>query len=102
MLHGRPASGRRSSRSIRIPGPCSGVRSSCLGRSSGGSGSWKGPGGGECFGSASARRLELLEAAEVEDVLVLRFDEQLAALSADEFAERILRGIGAETVAAGE
>jgi riboflavin kinase/FMN adenylyltransferase len=48
------------------------------------------------------RRLELLEAAEVDDVLVLRFDEQLAALPADHFAERILRGIGAETVAAGE
>jgi riboflavin kinase/FMN adenylyltransferase len=48
------------------------------------------------------RRLELLEAAEVEDVLVLRFDEQLASLSAGEFAERILRGVGAETVAAGE
>jgi riboflavin kinase/FMN adenylyltransferase len=48
------------------------------------------------------RRLELLEAAGVEDVLVLRFDERLAALSADEFAERILRRIGAETVAAGE
>jgi len=48
------------------------------------------------------RRLELLEAAGVEDVLVLRFDERLAGLSADEFAERILRGIGAETVAAGE
>jgi riboflavin kinase/FMN adenylyltransferase len=48
------------------------------------------------------RRLQLLEAAGVEDVLVLRFDERLAALSADEFAERILRGIGAETVAAGE
>jgi riboflavin kinase / FMN adenylyltransferase len=48
------------------------------------------------------RRLELLEAAGVEDVLVLRFDEQLAALSADDFAGRILRGIGAETVAAGE
>jgi riboflavin kinase/FMN adenylyltransferase len=48
------------------------------------------------------RRLELLDDAGVEDVLVLRFDEQLAALSADEFAERILRGIGAETVAAGE
>jgi riboflavin kinase/FMN adenylyltransferase len=48
------------------------------------------------------RRLELLEAAGVEDVLVLRFDDRLAALSADEFAERILRGIGAETVAAGE
>jgi riboflavin kinase/FMN adenylyltransferase len=48
------------------------------------------------------RRLELLEAAGVEDVLVLRFDDRLAALSAEEFAERILRGIGAETVAAGE
>jgi riboflavin kinase / FMN adenylyltransferase len=48
------------------------------------------------------RRLELLEEAGVEDVLVLSFDERLAALSADEFAERILRGIGAETVAAGE
>jgi riboflavin kinase / FMN adenylyltransferase len=48
------------------------------------------------------RRLELLEEAEVEDVLVLHFDERLAALSADEFAEGILRGIGAETVVAGE
>ena len=48
------------------------------------------------------RRLELLEEAGVEDVLVLRFDEQLAALTADEFAEGILRGIGAETVVAGE
>jgi riboflavin kinase / FMN adenylyltransferase len=48
------------------------------------------------------RRLELLADAGVEDVLVLEFDEELAALSADEFAERILRGIGAETVAAGE
>jgi riboflavin kinase / FMN adenylyltransferase len=48
------------------------------------------------------RRLELLEEKGVEDVLVLRFDERLAALSADEFAERILHGIGAETVVAGE
>jgi riboflavin kinase / FMN adenylyltransferase len=48
------------------------------------------------------RRLELLEEARVEDVLVLRFDEQLAALTADEFAEGILRAIGAETVVAGE
>jgi riboflavin kinase/FMN adenylyltransferase len=48
------------------------------------------------------RRLELLEGAGVEDVLVLRFDEQLAALSAPEFAERMLRAIGAEIVAAGE
>jgi len=48
------------------------------------------------------RRLELFEEAGLEDVLVLRFDEQLASLSATEFAERMLRGIGAETVAVGE
>jgi riboflavin kinase / FMN adenylyltransferase len=48
------------------------------------------------------RRLELLEEAGVEDVLVLHFDEQLAALTAEEFAERMLRGIGTEAVAAGE
>jgi riboflavin kinase/FMN adenylyltransferase len=48
------------------------------------------------------RRLELLDQAGVDDVLVLRFDEALAALSAAEFADRMLRGIGAELVAAGE
>jgi riboflavin kinase/FMN adenylyltransferase len=48
------------------------------------------------------RRLELLAVAGVEDVLVLHFDDRLAALSAEEFAEGILRGIGAETVVAGE
>lgn len=48
------------------------------------------------------RRLELLADAGVADVLVLPFDDRLAALSADEFAERMLRGIGAEAVAAGE
>jgi riboflavin kinase / FMN adenylyltransferase len=48
------------------------------------------------------RRLELLAEAGVEDVLVLRFDERLAALPAEDFAERMLREIGAETVAAGE
>ena len=48
------------------------------------------------------RRLELFEDAGVEDVLVLPFDERLAALSAEEFAEQMLRGIGAEAVAAGE
>jgi riboflavin kinase / FMN adenylyltransferase len=48
------------------------------------------------------RRLELLEEAGVDDVLVLRFDEQLAALPARDFAERMLRTIGAETIAAGE
>ena len=48
------------------------------------------------------RRIELLDAAGVEDVLVLRFDEQLAAVPANEFAERMLRGIGAEIIAAGQ
>jgi riboflavin kinase / FMN adenylyltransferase len=48
------------------------------------------------------RRLELFENAGVEDVLVLHFDERLAALTPDQFAERMLRGIGAEVVAAGE
>lgn len=48
------------------------------------------------------RRLELFADAGVEDVLVLPFDEQLAALSPEDFAERMLRGIGAEAVAAGE
>ena len=48
------------------------------------------------------RRLELLSAAGVEDVLVVPFDEKLAALSAEDFAEQMLRGIGAEAIAAGE
>jgi riboflavin kinase/FMN adenylyltransferase len=59
-------------------------------------------GGGVELLATLERRLELLAEAEVEDVLVLRFDEDLAALAADDFAERMLRGIGAETVAAGE
>ncbi len=52
--------------------------------------------------STLERRLELLEAAGVADVLVLRFDEALAALEAEEFAGSMLRGIGAEIVAAGD
>jgi len=52
--------------------------------------------------STLERRLELFEAAGVEDVLVLAFDEELAMLEPSEFAERILRGMGAEVVAAGE
>ncbi|MGZ4354626.1 MAG: riboflavin biosynthesis protein RibF [Gaiellaceae bacterium] len=48
------------------------------------------------------RRLELLEAAGVEDVLLVTFDESLAMLDAEEFAESILRAAGAEVVAAGE
>jgi riboflavin kinase/FMN adenylyltransferase len=59
-------------------------------------------GGGVELLATLERRLELLEDAGVDDVLVLRFDEQLAALAAEEFAERMLRGIGTETVAAGE
>jgi len=48
------------------------------------------------------RRLELFADAGVDDVLVLPFDEELAALSPVDFAEQMLRGIGAETIAAGE
>ena len=47
------------------------------------------------------RRLELLEAAGVEDVLVLEFDERLAAMPAEEFAGSVLRGAGVELIAAG-
>ena len=48
------------------------------------------------------RRLELLEETGVDDTLVLRFDEQLAARSPESFADGVLRGIGAEVVAAGD
>ncbi len=52
--------------------------------------------------SSVERRLELLEALGVEDVLLLPFDAELAALEAEDFAEQMLRGIGAEVVAAGD
>jgi riboflavin kinase/FMN adenylyltransferase len=48
------------------------------------------------------RRLELLEAAGVEDVLVCCFDEAFLEVSAESFAETVLRAIGAEVVAAGD
>jgi riboflavin kinase/FMN adenylyltransferase len=48
------------------------------------------------------RRLELLEEAGVEDVLVLRVDEALLALAPEAFAETVLRAIGTEIVAAGD
>jgi riboflavin kinase / FMN adenylyltransferase len=48
------------------------------------------------------RRLELLQDAGVEDVLLLAFDESLATLEPEDFAESILRAAGAEVVAAGE
>jgi riboflavin kinase/FMN adenylyltransferase len=59
-------------------------------------------GGGVELLTTLERRLELFGDAGVEDVLVLRFDDELAALSAEEFVEQMLRGIGAETIAAGE
>jgi len=48
------------------------------------------------------RRLELLEEIGVDDTLVLRFDEELAALTPESFADGVLRRIGAEVVAAGD
>jgi riboflavin kinase / FMN adenylyltransferase len=47
------------------------------------------------------RRLELLDEAGVEDVLVLEFTLDLAALEAEDFAQQYLREIGGEVVAAG-
>ena len=48
------------------------------------------------------RRLELIEAAGVEDVLVCCFDAAFLELSAEAFAETVLRAIGTEVVAAGD
>ena len=48
------------------------------------------------------RRIELLQEAGAEDVLVLRFDEELAALTPEEFAGEVLRVAGIEVVAAGD
>lgn len=48
------------------------------------------------------RRLELLEGVGVEDVLVLRVDQALLALTPEAFAETVLRAIGTEIVAAGD
>ena len=52
--------------------------------------------------ATTERRLELFAELGVEDVLVLQFDEALAALSPEAFAARMLRGAGAEVVAAGD
>ena len=48
------------------------------------------------------RRLELLDAAGVGDVLVAAFTSELQHRTPEEFAERYLRAIGVETVVAGE
>jgi riboflavin kinase/FMN adenylyltransferase len=48
------------------------------------------------------RRLELLEEAAVADTLVVEFTPDLAEWEPEEFAERLLRPIGTEAVAAGD
>jgi riboflavin kinase / FMN adenylyltransferase len=48
------------------------------------------------------RRLELLAGLGFADVLVVPFDAAVAALTPEAFADRILRGIAAEVVAAGD
>ncbi|MBD0330688.1 MAG: riboflavin biosynthesis protein RibF [Thermoleophilia bacterium] len=49
-----------------------------------------------------ARRLELLAELGADEALVLRFDGALAGLAPEAFAERVLLGLGAEVVVAGE
>jgi riboflavin kinase/FMN adenylyltransferase len=48
------------------------------------------------------RRLELLEAEGVDEVLVVEFTPELASREPEEFAESLLRRIGARTIAVGE
>ena len=52
--------------------------------------------------STLERRLELLEEAGVDEVLVVEFTPKLAALEPAEFAESVLRQIGANVIAVGE
>lgn len=52
--------------------------------------------------ATTRRRLELFEELGVEDVLLLRFDRELAALAPEQFAASVLGGVGAEVVAAGD
>ncbi|MDQ5821269.1 MAG: riboflavin biosynthesis protein RibF [Actinomycetota bacterium] len=51
--------------------------------------------------SSPQRRLELLVEAGIEDVLVVEFTPEIAALPPEAFAEQTLRAIGAEVVVAG-
>lgn len=51
--------------------------------------------------STLERRLELLEEAGVDEVLVVEFTPELAALEPAEFAESVLRQIGANVIAVG-
>jgi riboflavin kinase/FMN adenylyltransferase len=52
--------------------------------------------------STLERRLELLEAESVDEVLVVAFTPELAALAPEDFAESLLRRIGATTIVVGE
>jgi riboflavin kinase/FMN adenylyltransferase len=52
--------------------------------------------------TTTERRVELLGELGMEDVLLLHFDHDLAALSPEEFAESVLRRAGVEVVAAGD
>ncbi|MFL5926163.1 MAG: riboflavin biosynthesis protein RibF [Gaiellaceae bacterium] len=52
--------------------------------------------------STLRRRLELLAACGVRDVLVVEFTPELAALTPDDFARTYLEAIGAEVVVAGD
>ena len=52
--------------------------------------------------STLERRLELLEAAGAEEVLVVDFTPAVAALSPEEFAGEVLRRIGAESIVVGD
>jgi riboflavin kinase/FMN adenylyltransferase len=51
--------------------------------------------------STLERRLELIAELGIEDVLIVEFDLDLAQLGPDEFANAVLRPIGAEVVLAG-
>jgi riboflavin kinase/FMN adenylyltransferase len=48
------------------------------------------------------RRLELIDAAGIEETLVVEFDLELARLGPDEFADAVLRPLGTQVVVAGE
>ena len=48
------------------------------------------------------RRLELLDAAGIDETLVLHVDEALLGLAPEAFAETVLRAIGTEVIAAGD
>jgi riboflavin kinase/FMN adenylyltransferase len=52
--------------------------------------------------STLQRRLELLEAAGIAETLVLEFTADLASLEPAEFADAVLRRIGARVIAVGE